>query len=64
MGFVLAVEAPEAECKRGGVFRRERKEVLEEGIGAVLVQKRQQGRIADVRVGRRERADRSEKIIP
>ena len=64
MGFVLAVEVPEAECKRGGVFRRERKEILEERIGAILVQKRQQSRIANVRLRWGQRADRSEKIIP
>jgi hypothetical protein len=64
MGFVLAVEVPEAKCKRGGVFRRERKEVLEERIGVILLQKRQQGRIVRVRLCRRERADRAEKIIP
>jgi adenine/guanine phosphoribosyltransferase-like PRPP-binding protein len=64
MGFVLAVEVPQAKRKDGGVLRRQGQHVFEEGVGAILVEKRGQRRIARILLPCRERADRGEEIIP
>ena len=62
IGFVLAVEVPQAKREDGGVFRRQREEVLHKGVGAILVEEVQQRGI--VLLLRRQRAVGGKQVIP
>lgn len=61
--LVRAVEIPEAQRERGGVFGRQRQEVLDEGVSAILIEEGGQRGIGCV-LPRRDGVNGGEEVVP